>query len=213
MTTKNFKVRNGIELSNTTVTAFSVNTTSIFISTGINITANGSTGTPGQVLASNGTSLYWSSLASGVGGANTQIQFNDSGFANGSSNFTFNKSTSTLKVTGVVDIASANTLNQTLTDAASIGWNTSSGQIATVTLTDGVGASRSFSAPTNLKVATYILHVIQGGTGSKTITWNSVFKWPAGVAPTLTTTSGARDVFSFVSDGTNLYGSFIPDVK
>jgi len=69
------------------------------------------------------------------------------------------------------------------------------------------------AAPTNLKVGTYILHVIQGGSGSYTLTWNSVFKWPAGVAPTLTTTVGARDVMSFFSDGTNLYGTYINNVS
>jgi hypothetical protein len=69
------------------------------------------------------------------------------------------------------------------------------------------------AAPTNLKVGTYILNVIQDGTGSRTITWNSVFKWTAAVAPPLTTAANRRDVFSFFSDGTNLYGSFLPDVR
>jgi hypothetical protein len=115
----------------------------------------------------------------------------------------------TLDVSGTVSVAKANILNQTLTDGATINWNTASGQVATVTL----GGNRTIAAPTNLKVGTYILHVIQDGTGSRTLTWNSVFKWTAGVAPPLTTTANARDVFSFVSDGTNLYGSFIPDVR
>lgn len=117
--------------------------------------------------------------------------------------------TSTLDVSGSVSIAKANVQSQTLTDDATISWNTSSGQIATVTL----GGNRTMGAPTNLKVGTYILHVIQDGTGSRTLTWNSIFKWPAGVAPTLTTTSSSRDLFSFVCDGTNLYGSFLPDVR
>jgi hypothetical protein len=103
----------------------------------------------------------------------------------------------------------SNALSQTLTDGATINWDTSLGRIATVTL----GASRTIAAPTNLKVGTYILYVVQGGSGSYTLTWNSVFKWTAAVAPPLTTTVGARDVFTFVSDGTNLYGSFIPDVR
>jgi len=55
--------------------------------------------------------------------------------------------------------------------------------------------------------------VVQDATGSRTLTWNSVFKWPAGVAPVLTTTANARDVFSFISDGNNLYGSYLTDVK
>lgn len=117
--------------------------------------------------------------------------------------------TGTSKFTGVVDAASANTLNQTLTDGATITWDTSLGQIGTVTL----AGNRTMAAPTNLKVTTYILHVLQDATGSRTITWNSVFKWTAGAAPVLSTGAGKRDVFSFISDGTNLYGSYLPDVR
>jgi uncharacterized protein (DUF2141 family) len=103
----------------------------------------------------------------------------------------------------------SNALSQTLTDGATISWDTSLGRVATVTL----AGNRTIAAPTNLKVGTYILNIIQDATGSRTMTWNAVFKWTAGVAPPLTTTAAARDIFSFFSDGTNLYGSFLPDVK
>ena len=97
----------------------------------------------------------------------------------------------------------AYTATSTLTDAATIDWNVSGAQVAKVTL----AGNRTMAAPTNLKDgATYILHVIQDGTGTRTITWNAVFKWPSGTAPTLTTTAAARDILTFVSDGTNLYG-------
>lgn len=108
-----------------------------------------------------------------------------------------------------VDTAGANIKNQTLTDGATVNWDTSLGQIATLTL----GGNRTMAAPTNLKVQSYILHVIQDGTGSRTLTWNSVYKWVAGAPPVLTTTAGARDVFSFICDGTNLYGSYLPDCR
>lgn len=117
--------------------------------------------------------------------------------------------TATLDVSGSVSTAKANVVSQTLTDASTVSWDTSLGQIATVTL----AGNRTMGAPTNLKVGTLILHVIQDGTGSRTLSWNAVFKWPAGVAPTLTTTANRRDLFSFVCDGTNLYGSFLPDVR
>jgi hypothetical protein len=110
--------------------------------------------------------------------------------------------------TGTVTI-NANIANQILTDGASINWDTSLGSVATVTL----GGNRAMAAPTNLKIGSYILHVVQDGTGGRTLTWNSVFKWPAGVAPVLTTTGNRRDLFSFVCDGTNLYGSYLPDVR
>jgi len=110
--------------------------------------------------------------------------------------------------TGTVTI-NANIANQILTDGATINWDTSLGSVATVTL----GGNRAIAAPTNLKIGSYILHIIQDGSGNRTVTWNSVFKWPAGVAPVLTTTANRRDLFSFVCDGTNLYGSYLPDVR
>lgn len=162
------------------------------ISVGGNVTINTSTVTVGTSTIANNTGVYT--------GVVNSTSVNTSTVTVGSS----------LDVTGTVTTAKANVVSQTLTDQATIAWNTALGQIATVTL----GGNRTFGAPTNLKVGSYILHVVQDGTGSRTITtWNSVFKWPGGVAPTLTTTASARDVFSFICDGTNLYGSFLPDVK
>ena len=110
--------------------------------------------------------------------------------------------------TGTITI-DANVASQILTDGATINWDVSLGSVATVTL----GGNRAIAAPTNLKIGSYILHIIQDGSGNRTVTWNSVFKWPAGVAPVLTTTGNRRDLFSFVCDGTNLYGSYLPDVR
>ena len=105
----------------------------------------------------------------------------------------------------------SNTLFQTLTDGATINWDVALGRVATVTLG---AAGRTMAAPTNLKVGTYILRVYQDGTGSRTITtWNSVFKWTAAVAPVLSTGAGKLDIITFFSDGTNLYGSYLPDMR
>ncbi len=91
--------------------------------------------------------------------------------------------------------------NTTLTDAATIAWDTTN-QVATFTF---VSTNRTMGAPTNLKNgAFYALAVIQNA-GSNTLTWNSVFKWAAGTAPTLSTAAAAKDYFTFRSDGTNLY--------
>jgi hypothetical protein len=92
--------------------------------------------------------------------------------------------------------------NITLTDAATIAWDTSTGQVATFTF---VSSNRTMGAPTNLvNGGFYALAVIQN-SGSNTLTWNSVFKWASGTAPTLSTAAGAKDYFTFRSDGTNLY--------
>jgi hypothetical protein len=103
----------------------------------------------------------------------------------------------------------SNALNQTLTDAATITWDVASGRVATVTL----GASRTIAAPTNQKVGTYILRVVQGGSGSYTLTWNGNYKWTAQTAPVLSTAVGAVDIITFFSDGTKMYGSYLPDMR
>ena len=90
----------------------------------------------------------------------------------------------------------------TLTDGATISWDAQANQVTSVTL----GDNRTLAAPTNLKDgAVYVLIVIQDGTGSRTLSFNSVFKFTGGTAPTLTTTASARDILVFVSNGTNLY--------
>ena len=90
----------------------------------------------------------------------------------------------------------------TLTDGANIDWDASANQVTSVTL----AGNRTMNAPTNLvDGAVYLLIVLQDSTGSRTLSWNSVFKWAGGTAPTLTTTASARDQFVFCSNGTNLY--------
>lgn len=92
--------------------------------------------------------------------------------------------------------------NIALTDASTVAWDTTTGQVATFTF---VSSNRTMGAPSSLvSGAFYALAVIQNA-GSNTLTWNAVFKWANGTAPTLSTAAGARDYFVFRSDGTNLY--------
>jgi hypothetical protein len=109
---------------------------------------------------------------------------------------------------GLVDTAKANILSQTLTDAATITWNASNGQIATVTL----NGNRVLSNITNIRVGTYVLHVVQNTSGGSSLTFEQGYRFTGNITPPLTTTENARDVFTFISDGSKLYGSFIPDV-
>jgi hypothetical protein len=114
-----------------------------------------------------------------------------------------------LDIVGSVTDARANVLSQTLTDGASIAWDASLGRIATVTL----GGARTLSNATNLRVGTYILHVLQNTSGNSTLTFSNQYKFTANIQPSLTSNANARDMFSFVSDGTNMYGAMIPDVR
>tara|TARA_Y100000004_G_scaffold30375_2_gene31646 strand:- start:4716 stop:5354 length:639 start_codon:yes stop_codon:yes gene_type:complete len=134
-----------------------------------------------------------------------QMRFDAVGITTGNTRV-FTAPDSDLTIAGI-DIAQEFTAAQnfnatTLTDAATIAWDASANQVTSVTLT----ADRTMGAPTNLKDgAVYVLIVIQDGTGSHTLSYNSVFKFTGGTAPTLTTTASARDILVFVSNGTNLY--------
>jgi hypothetical protein len=95
---------------------------------------------------------------------------------------------------------------QTLTDAASIAWDLSLGAMATVTLTD----NRALANPTNMvNGASYILIVKQDSNGNRTLSFGNNYKFPDGTDPTLSTGANAVDIIAFISDGTNLYGSFL----
>jgi len=53
--------------------------------------------------------------------------------------------------------------------------------------------------------------VTVGNATVYTITWPAAVKWPGGTAPTLTTTSGKRDIYQFVTydGGTNIYAIIV----
>jgi hypothetical protein len=91
----------------------------------------------------------------------------------------------------------------TLTDGANISWDLDTEQVAKVTL----AGNRTLDNPTNMiDGGTYIVRVIQDGTGSRTLSYGANYKWVGGVAPVLTTTASAIDIITFTSDGTNMYG-------
>jgi hypothetical protein len=60
-------------------------------------------------------------------------------------------------------------------------------------------------APTNqVDGAVYVLMIKQDSTGGFTMSWNAVFKFAGGTAPVVTATASAKDVYVFLSDGTNM---------
>jgi hypothetical protein len=92
---------------------------------------------------------------------------------------------------------------QTLVDGATINWNMNNGAAATVTL----AGNRTLAAPTNMQNgATYYLIVKQDATGSRTLAFNSAYKFPGGTDPVVSTAGNAVDILTFISDGTSMYG-------
>lgn len=106
--------------------------------------ANGSAGGNGQVLVSDGSTVYW---GTGTSGANTQIQFNDSGVANASAGFTFDKSSNSLFV--------ANTIYTTTVNAASFKVGSSFVANSTTLL---LGTTVGINANGSIGTAGQVLH-------------------------------------------------------
>ena len=77
-----------------------------------------------------------------------------------------------------------------------------------------LSGAHTMDAPLNTDPGmSFLLKLEQDSTGSRTVAWNSAYKWSGGTAPTLTTTASGIDIISGVTDGTDVYCSFILDVR
>lgn len=80
---------------------------------------------------------------------------------------------------------------QTLTDGATVNWDVALGYNAYLTL----GGNRTMAAPTNMQDGMpYQLFIVQDATGSRTLSWNTIFDWRELEVPTLSTGAGKVDV-------------------
>jgi len=99
----------------------------------------------------------------------------------------------------------------TLTDAATVAIDLALGNHHQVTL----GGNRTLGAPTNVVAGqSGVIRVVQDGTGSRLLSYNAIFKFPGGTAPTLTTAANSVDLLAFhVESATRIAVRFIGDVK
>jgi len=99
----------------------------------------------------------------------------------------------------------------TLTDAATVAIDLALGNHHQVTL----GGNRTLGAPTNVVAGqSGVIRVVQDGTGSRVLSYNAIFKFPGGTAPTLTTAANSVDLLAFhVESATRIAVRFIGDVK
>jgi len=77
--------------------------------------------------------------------------------------------------------------------------------IFTINLTGNATLTFSNGTP-----GTYIIKLIQDGTGSRTATFPvSNWKWAGGTSPTLSTTANTTDIISLIFDGTTYYATIV----
>ena len=90
----------------------------------------------------------------------------------------------------------------TISSASTITPDWNDGNTQTVELTS---ASTTIADPSNIKVgATYMLILKQDGTGSRTVSFGSKYKFSGGTAPTLTTGANKADVITLVAYSANI---------
>ncbi len=82
-----------------------------------------------------------------------------------------------------------------------VDWSTGSSQIVDAASTSGT-LVLTFSNPTN--GGRYVLETL--GLTARLWTFPAAVKWAGGVAPTVTATTGAKDMFEFVYDGSDYVG-------
>jgi hypothetical protein len=164
---------------------------------GILPVANGGTGT--STLTANNVVL---------GNGTSAVQFvapSTSGYMLVSNGTTW---TSTNTITST--ILSAPTINDGYTEET-VTANTSTAY--TVSLANGtfqiltLTGNCTFTFPTATAGQSFMMFLKQDATGSRTVTWPAVVKWPASTAPTITATASKGDKFVFTADGTNWLGS------
>ena len=110
-----------------------------------------------------------------------------------------NATVANVTVTNYIETAPAITNSST-----AVTLSLTSGTVLSYTLTGNC----TFTMPTATSGTSFILKLIQDGTGSRTATFTGV-KWPGGTAPTITTTaSTGLDILSFVCINSVWYGTY-----
>ena len=189
-------------------------------------------GTAGQTILSGGSTAATSwGILTGTGGG-TGVNNGSNTITLGGSFTTSGAFTTTLTVTAnsnvtlpttgtLATLAGTETFtNKTLTNptvtayletapsiansSTAVTLSLSSGTVLSYTLTGNC----TFTMPTATSGTSFIVKLIQDGTGSRTATFTGV-KWPGGTAPTITTTATTGlDILSFVCINSVWYGTF-----
>ena len=126
--------------------------------------------------------------------------FNESG--TGNLQLQLGGSTKFEVVTGGVSLTGGAASNITaLSDGATITIDMATACHHSVTL----GGNRTFAAPSNQVVGqSGSIFITQDGTGSRTASFNNAFKFPNGVAPTLSTAASAIDRIDYIIKSSNV---------
>ena len=124
--------------------------------------------------------------------------------------YTINQSVGTGSTPSFLTVRGRNVFGERVaaTSAASTAIDT---QYNVTQLTLAASTTLSFTNVQSTDIAHMWTIVTLGNGGVYSITWPSAIKWPGATAPTVTTTSGKRDIYQFITydGGTNIYAIIV----
>ena len=103
--------------------------------------------------------------------------------------------------------------NPTVTNYVETLFAPAAGSSFTISLSNGTvqrfttNANTTITLPTSVAGKSFLVMVQYGGTHTLTWAGGSTLKWNLGITPVPTSVNGKIDVFTFLQDGTNTYGS------
>jgi hypothetical protein len=155
-----------LQIGNTTVNTY-INTTSIAVKA---IYANTSNGTSGQVLTSNGTGVYWSTIATSSSNLSTNTAVLTTYVSVGDATVNTYINATSIAVKAIYANTSNGTSGQVLTsNGTGVYWSTVSGgggaSLSTNTATIGDGTSTSFTVTHNLNKSGIVIITKETSSG------------------------------------------------
>jgi hypothetical protein len=114
--------------------------------------------------------------------------------------------TSDLTITNPTIQNYTESVNASGTVGSSATLSLTSGTVITATLTSATACT--FTMPSVAAGKSFVVLLRQPASGTATTATFTDVKWNSSGAPTITATLGRMDILSFISDGTNWYGSY-----
>jgi hypothetical protein len=156
-----------------------------------------------MAIALNGGSTNYTSTITASPTATRTITVPDSDFTMTGNDLTQTLTAKTLTNPTVTNYVESVVVIGTVTSSSTL--SLTSGTVQTATLTASTACT--FTMPTATTGKSFVLLLKQAATtGNGTATFTGVKFGTAG-APTITATAGKMDILTFISDGTNWYGS------
>lgn len=108
--------------------------------------------------------------------------------------------------------ANATMTNPIVTNYTETVYAANTGTAITISLSNGTvqnltaNASTTITLPSSVAGKSFVILLTYSGTNTVAWSGGSLLKWPGNTTPTMTSTAGKTDIFTFYQDGNYTYG-------